>query len=227
MPFRLRLQLPGKKPIRDEDPSVPDPLAQEPRGAPPSRLVTSQGLVLLSNPHSAAAEMFRRLRTSIVTPQVMVVTSAAPREGKSLIAANLALAFAAEKDASVVLVDGDLRRPSVDAWLDPAPRIGLSEILSGEAQLEDGLLSLRKTALWILPAGRQVHDPFELLGSERAKSVIGALRLRFQRVIVDTAPILAFADANVLAGMGDGVFLVARSGVTPKAAFLRALSMVN
>ncbi len=182
---------------------------------------------MVSNPHSAAAEMFRRLRMSVASPQAIVVASAASREGKSFIASNLALAFAADRNASVVLVDADLRRPSIGAWLDPAPGPGLSEILSGEAEVDGCLLDLHDSSLKILPAGRQAVDPVEMLTSDKAKSVMAELRARFQHIIVDTAPILGFIDANVLGGLADGVFLVARSGVTPKAAYLRALSMIT
>jgi len=127
----------------------------------------------------------------------------------------------------VVLVDGDLRRPSIGAWLDPAPSLGLSEILSNQAELDGCLLDLHDSHLKILPAGRQAVDPVELLNSDRATSVMAELRVRFRHVIVDTAPILGFTDANVLAGLADGVFMVARSGVTPKAAYLQALSMIT
>jgi capsular exopolysaccharide synthesis family protein len=150
-----------------------------------------------------------------------------PGEGKSLVALNLALAFAADLHDEVLLVDADMRRPGVNRWLKPAPMIGLKEVLAGEAELEHGLLEIKAQHLVLLPAGQPARDPVQLLSADFARSLIDSLRGRFKKIIIDTPPLVPFTDADILAAFSDGVVLVARSKMTPKPLLDQAIHSVT
>jgi len=196
------------------------------------KLVGGPDLVMLNQPRSIGAEKFRRLKTLLTNdpedgPQVIVVTSAAPAEGKTLISTNLALAFAADRVGSVLLLDADLRRPSVERWLDPPPKLGVSEILRGKIELDHAILTLENSPLRILPAGSTPRDPVELLSSDNTRTMIAELRKQYQRIIIDTPPIVPFTDADVLGALSDGVLVVARCGSTLRSTFSQALTSVT
>jgi capsular exopolysaccharide synthesis family protein len=196
------------------------------------KLLNVPDIVMLNQSRSMAAEKFRRLKTILSNdpedgPQIIVVTSAAPAEGKTLVSTNLALAFAADRVGSVLLLDGDLRRPSVDRWLEPPPKLGVADILRGKIDLEHGLLELENAPLEVLPAGTPPRDPVELLSSERTRDLLAELRRRYSRIIIDTPPIVPVTDADVLGAVSDGVLVVARSGSTPRSMLLQALSAVT
>jgi capsular exopolysaccharide synthesis family protein len=206
-------------------------------GAPLSRIVPRQlvggaEIIMRGAARSMAAEKIRRLKTLIEhdekgSPQVIVVTSATPQEGKSVIALNLALAFVSDRKTATLLVDADLRRPSVERWIVPPPSVGFAELLANRIDLEHALLRLKETALEILPAGQPPQHPVDLLGSERCRVLVGALRERYARVIIDTPPIVPFTDADVVGRNADGTLLVVRARQTPKALVAQAVSMVT
>ncbi len=215
------------------DEGVPESLAA---GVPlgqivPRTLVASPTIVMLGSTPTVAAEKFHRLKTKIVNEykdaaQVIVVTSAAPREGKSLVALNLALAFAGDPGRTV-LVDADLRRPTVHRVISPEAGLGLSEVLRGSLPLDHALVRLKNSALRILPGGKPEPNPVDLLASSACKSLLGRLREEYQRVIVDTPPVVPFTDADALSAHADGVILVVRAGSTPRTAFTQALSLIT
>jgi capsular exopolysaccharide synthesis family protein len=207
----------------------------EGRGLPEAlRDVVSSGfdplLVAASAPHSLAAEQYRTLRTRLVqleegrARRVLLVTSPAKGDGKSITAANLALTMAQEFNRKVVLIDADLRRPTVHSLFGIPDQPGLVDVLGGSASLEDALVLLPDVHLAVLPAGRAPAQPAELLGSAAMRRVLEALRSRFDRVIVDVPPVIPLADVGVLAPQCDGVLLVVRAGVTPKPLIERALN---
>ena len=170
--------------------------------------------ISFDNDKSAIAEAFRKLRTNLQflavdnPPRVIVVTSSVPNEGKSTTAINIALALA-EGDHNVVLVDGDLRRPSLDKYLDLVGRVGFSTVLAGRASLDEVLQKTRFPRLTVLTSGAVPPNPSELLGSVAAQKVLGELRSRFDYVVVDSCPLLAVTDTAILAADADGVLLVA------------------
>lgn len=170
---------------------------------------------------SAIAEAFRKLRTNLQflavdnPPRVIVVTSSVPNEGKSTTAINIALALA-EGDHNVVLVDGDLRRPRLDKYLDLVGRVGISTVLAGRASLDDVLQKTRFPKLTALTSGAVPPNPSELLGSLAAQKVVAELRSQFDYVVIDSCPLLAVTDAAILAADADGVLLVARFGETKR-----------
>src|SRR5262245_44935382 len=198
----------------------------------PRELVMTPEVIMVNAPRSPGAERFRRLKTLLLhdpqdEPQVIVVTSALPAEGKSLVALNLALAFAADRDGDVLLVDADIRRPGIDRWLQPAPKIGLKEVLTGEAELDHGLLEIAAHHLTLLPAGEPPRDPVPLLAGAGARTLIATLRKRFKRIIIDTPPIVPFTDADVIGAMSDGVVLIARSRATPRPLLEQAIASIT
>lgn len=169
--------------------------------------------------NSAIAEAFRKLRTNLQflavdnPPRVIVVTSSMPSEGKSTTAINLALALA-EAERSVVLVDGDMRRPMLAKYLDLVGTVGFSTVLSGAASLSDALQKTRFPGLTVLTSGAIPPNPSELLGSQSARKLLNELRTEFDYVIVDSTPLLAVTDAAILAAGADGVLIMARHGQT-------------
>ena len=196
------------------------------------KMVAEPQLVMLSKARSVAAEKFRRLKTILANaenggPQVIVITSAGPEEGKSMVSMNLALAFAADVQDEVLLIDADLRRPTVEHWVSPPPNLGLSELLNNQAGLEHTILELENTPLRILPAGNPPPDPVELLASENMRNLLQTLRSRFRRVIIDTPPSVPFTDADAVAAFGDGVLMVVRAGVTRRSSYLQATQSVT
>lgn len=173
-----------------------------------------QPLMVQGTPRSPRAEAFRRLRTSLQflsvkgKPRAFVVTSSGPGEGKSYIAANLALVIA-ETGASVVIVDGDLRRPRVATNFGVEGGAGLTDVLIGRTEIEDVLQPWGTHRLAVLPSGRIPPNPSELLGSEAMKTTIDHLGELFDYVIIDAPPVLLVTDAALLSTATAGVLFVA------------------
>lgn len=198
----------------------------------PRRLVPPPGLVLLEKERSVAAERFRRLKAILAhdrgsAPQVVVVTSANAGEGKSLVAANLALAFAQDTRGGTLLVDADLRRPARMDWLSPEPALGLSDLVLEGLEPDHAIVELTNAPLHVLPAGRAVDDPVSLFGSPVLATTMTRLRERYWRIVLDTPPVLLFAESDVIAAHADGVLLVARAGRTTVRAYHEALQAIT
>jgi succinoglycan biosynthesis transport protein ExoP len=172
-----------------------------------------QRQVTFFNGNSPQGEAFRRLRTHIFTLdqgmplQTLLVTSAEPREGKSTIVANLALAIA-QSGRKVIVVDGDLRRPTLHRIFDLSNEIGLSSILKQEATLDEAAQDSKIAGVQVLTSGPLPSNPAELLGSPQMTALIEQLAQQFDMVLLDTPSLLAVTDAAVLAPTVDGVVLV-------------------
>jgi polysaccharide biosynthesis transport protein len=186
-------------------------------------------LLSFAQPRSQISEAFRALRTSLLLsqaehpPQVMLVTSALPREGKTTAAVNLAVTLAQLGDRTL-LVDSDMRKPGVRRALNlPVVReAGLSSYLAGACSLEEAITPHPAISnLLALVTGPIPPSPADLLSSYRMREAIADLRRRFKFVVIDSPPIMAATDAVVLSALTDGVLLVVRSGETPKEAFTR------
>jgi capsular exopolysaccharide synthesis family protein len=186
-------------------------------------------LVASLAPASLAAEQYRTLRTRIAFAEgagalrTVLITSPQKGEGKSLTAANLALTMAQELQRRVVIVEADLRKPTLQQLFGLPPGPGLADYLAGAAELKDVMKFLPDHNLTVIPAGTAPANPAELLGSTAMRRMLDQLRTRFDRVILDTPPVLPLADVAVLAPMVDGTLLVVRAGVTPKPAIENAL----
>jgi polysaccharide biosynthesis transport protein len=192
-------------------------------------------LVAQHLPKSQMSEAFRALRTSILLsqadhpPQVILVTSALPREGKTTAAANLAVTLAQLGDKTV-LVDADLRKPGVGRLLNltTGKYAGLSSYLAGASSLE--LVTVPHPAipnLAAIPTGPLPPNPADLLSSHKLSDAIAELRSKFKFVVIDSPPIMAATDAVILSVQTDGVLLVVRSGETPKEAFTRTRDLLT
>ena len=190
-------------------------------------------LVAALAPHAVTAEQYRTLRTRIMLSEdgqprrVLLITSPAKGDGKSVTAANLALTMAQEFNRRVVLVDADMREPGVHLLLGLPPTPGLADVLNGSVTLDDAVVELPDFNLAVLPAGIAPERPSELLGSAAMRRTLDALRTRFDRVLVDMPPVVPLADVGVLAPQVDGVVLVVRAGATQKPEIERALSVFD
>lgn len=166
------------------------------------------------------ADAFRYLRTSInyssadTKAQVLLVTSSLPSEGKSTVAANLGVFFA-EQNRKVLLVDGDLKKPSVHKTF-AIPRLpGLSDVLTGQAEFDEIVHHSQFEGYDVLPAGLTTPSPATLLESRAMSQFIEKMREQYDIIILDSSPAHAMADALVLAKICDGVILAVRDGHTP------------
>lgn len=174
-------------------------------------------LIVHADPHSPRAESFRTLRTNLqyLEPgrgdRAFVVTSSIEAEGKSTTTANLAIALA-DSGARVLLVDADLRRPKVDAYLGIEGAVGLTDLLIGRAELADVVQRWGRNHLYVLPAGRIPPNPSELLGSAQMLKVLDELKSTFDVVLFDAPPLLPVTDAAVLARSVGGAIVVVAAG---------------
>src|SRR5271170_2049532 len=221
---------------------IPLPAKTAREGANPKRLMIARSskeaveMVAQSRPHSQMAESYRALRTSLLLtnlgapPKVIMVTSALPQEGKTTTSMNTALVLA-QKGIRVLLIDADLRRPSIHKILGMGPRSGLSNVLTGSATLQQTITrSSILPNLSIPPAGTPPPNPAELLASSNMRDVLEELRGQYDHIVVDTPPTLSVTDAVVLSPRADAIVLVIRSGQTTKQALRRSrdiLTQVN
>ncbi|HUB01708.1 MAG TPA: polysaccharide biosynthesis tyrosine autokinase [Terriglobales bacterium] len=185
-------------------------------------------MVTQVRPQSQMAESYRALRTSLLLsnlgapPKVIMVTSARPQEGKTTTSINTAIVLA-QKGVRVLLIDADLRRPSVHKTLGMGPRSGLSNVLTGSASVQQTVsISPILPNLFVLPAGTPPPNPAELLASSNMKDLIDGLRDQYDHIVIDTPPTLSVTDAVVLSSRADATILVIRSGQTTKQALRRA-----
>jgi capsular exopolysaccharide synthesis family protein len=196
--------------------------------------VLHPALVAAIAPQSAVAEQYRAIRARIsqhedhAPMRTVMITSPGRGEGKSITAANLALTMAQEFQRRVALVDANLRHPSLNALFgleDHGP--GLSEVLLGQATLDDALVYLPDVGLTVLPAGAVPQFPTELLGSAGMRRTLDTLRARFDRVLLDLPAVLPLADAGTVAPLADGVVMVIRAGATQRPALDEALTALE
>lgn len=191
-------------------------------------------LLSYMQPKSQISEAFRALRTSLLLsqadhpPQVILVTSALPREGKTTAAVNLAVTLAQLGDRTL-LMDSDLRKPGVRRALNltMGKDVGLSSYLAGVSSLDEVTMPHPTiNNLAAITTGPVPPSPADLLSSHRMREAIAELRRRFKFIVIDSPPIMAATDAVILSALTDGVLLVVRSGTTPKEAFTRTRDLL-
>lgn len=182
----------------------------------------SDPLVAATRPRSQRAEAIRQLRTNIQfaavdrTMSSIIVTSALAGEGKTSVSANLAVTFGA-MGKRVILVDADLRKPSVAEFMSVEGGVGLTSVLIGSVSLDDALIPWgRDRTVSILTAGPRPANPSELLASSKMSELLEQLKQRADVIVIDTPPMLPVTDAAVLGAQSDGVVLIARINGTSK-----------
>lgn len=185
----------------------------------------------LDAPSSPEAEALRALCTSMMLsnaenpPQVVLVVSSFPGEGKTTVAVNLAIAMA--RQGSTCIVDADLRRGHVASAFGLSGKLGLTDVLDGGIPLEHALIETTIPQLTAIPSHAGNVNAGQLVCSEAMRQVIRDLRQRFQFVIIDSAPLLPFADGQALSTIADGLVFVGRSGITTRDAVSRSLELLQ
>ncbi len=188
----------------------------------------------LANPRSSFAESVRSIRTNLIFMAKgqtrlkgrenvrLLITSPSPKEGKTTIATNLAIALSSAGQ-KVLVIDSDMRRPRLSsAFSIPRPDVGLSSLIVGEGTLEEAIIHSEHLNLDILPCGPIPPNPAELLGSKSFEDLLDELSLRYNTLIFDSPPVIAVTDAKVISHLMDGIVLVAKAGHTHKAILAQA-----
>jgi polysaccharide biosynthesis transport protein len=198
-----------------------------------AKVPLSSAVQILSLPHSAAAEACRALRTSIMlsrpggSPQIILVTSCIPGEGKTTVTTNLAVAFA-QHNKTVIIVEADMRRPHTRHARDTGNGTGLSNVLAGALTSEEVTLhGVHVPTLDLLPAGPRPPMPSEILGSSAFDELLQQLRLRYDIILVDSPPALLVTDAVAISTKVDAVLWIAQSGVITRPQLARAAELIN
>jgi capsular exopolysaccharide synthesis family protein len=199
----------------------------------PVSLPRDSKLVCITAPESLAAEKFRFLSVRLRQLQQsrplkkLLITSTIPEEGKSTVAANLAAILARKQQPKILLLDGDLRRPSLSKAFGLGKIPGLSEWLHGEPRPIEDIYRLDGPNLWFLPAGHPPENPLELMQSGRLSNLMEHLSAWFDWIIIDSPPVLPLADTSVWARLADGILLVTREGTTQKRPLQRGLQALE
>jgi capsular exopolysaccharide synthesis family protein len=181
--------------------------------------------------NSSAGEQYRVARTKIIhhpqQPRLIVISSAGPRDGKTVSSVNLAGALALKNEAEVLLIDADLRRATIGSMLGIDNTPGLADVLSGNCALDDAIVRLEQFPnLCVLPGGKAIANPTELLDSTNWTALCHTVRRQFKFVIFDAPPIATVADYDLIHAQCDGVILVVRPDHTNRKLFMRALEIV-
>lgn len=220
-----------KKVQTERSPGYVDaPVKPQPEGS-----VMDDVLVSYFDPSAMIAEQFRRLRTHIFRerpedpPRTILVTSATSEEGKSFVAANLAITIATKFDSYAVLVDCDLRKPSLSQLFGMDGARGLSDYLQGHSDVSELLVKTSIDKLSLLCGGAGYEMPVELIGSKLMHDLIVDLKGRYKDryIILDSPPILATTEPNILSPLVDATILVVRSDSTPRDSIQQALKQLD
>lgn len=184
------------------------------------------------DPKSTISEQYRTLRTNITfsetdTPlRTILATSSGPGEGKSTTVANTAIVFA-QAGKKVLLVDADMRKPTVHYTFQLSNHIGLTNVLTRQADFKDAIQASGIDNLAILPSGPIPPNPAELLSSKQLKEVIQIAKNEYDLILFDTPPVLAVADAAILGNACDGIIFVIRSGHTEIEAAQKSMELLD
>jgi exopolysaccharide/PEP-CTERM locus tyrosine autokinase len=192
-------------------------------------------MISLVQSGSLAAEQFRKLRTYLLrfkiydVPKTIMITSATSGEGKTFVAANLAISISRELRTHALVVDCDLRNPTLTQRFGLPNGKGLSDYLVGNGNLSDFFLKTEVEKLNLLPSGSIQENPTELIGSKKMEALIHELKSRYpdRYVIFDSTPLLATTEPEVLAKLVDGIVVVVRAGATPRETVKQAIANLD
>ena len=192
----------------------------------------SRKLIAKYNPKSPNSEQYRTIRTNIQFSAVdqdirsIVVTSPGPGEGKSTTAGNLAVVYA-QQGKNVLLIDSDLRKPTVHYTFNLLNNSGLTTVLTKRMELMEAVIETDEQHLFVLPSGPIPPNPAELLASKSMDELVNQCLEQFDIIIMDTPPIVAVADAQILANKCDGTILVVSSGKTETDKAIKAKELLH
>ena len=195
--------------------------------------VAEARLVALGNGNGLGAEKFRLLRSRLRHVREMtgakrvVITSAIPQEGKTLIAANLAISMAKHTAQKILLLEGDLHQPALGERVGLGGRAGIGDWARDGKAIEDCLYRAVGSQLWVLPAGFVQDHPLAILQSARFLELFRRLGEVFDWILIDSPPLLPLADANFWSRQSDGLLLVVREGTTPRSLLQKGLEMLD
>ena len=205
--------------------SVAIPKKEEDKSAQPE-------FISFEKPRSTISESYRSLRTSILFTAVehkrktILLTSSGPQEGKTTTAINLALIMA-QAGEKTILLDADLRKPKIEKSFNISAEHGMTEVLAGTESLDSVIRKTDKNGLDIITCGSIPPNPSELLGSKKMDELLKELEARYDRIVIDSPPVLAVTDAVVLSGKVDGVIIVVRANETNRNAVLKSKEMLD
>jgi capsular exopolysaccharide synthesis family protein len=199
----------------------------------PVRLPADSRLVSVVGKDSLAAEKFRFLAVRLRhlqqrrTLKQLLITSTIPEEGKSMVAANLACTLASRRQQKILLLEGDLRRPTMQAQFGLGKVPGLSEYLEGIADAIIPVYRLEALGIWVMPAGSAPENPLELMQCGRLSPLMEKLKAWFDWIVIDSPPVLPLADTSVWTRLADGILLVTRQGKTDREQLKRGLEAIE
>src|SRR5262245_47686358 len=224
---RVRLGTAAHEPVseRRPDPTAGADSTESALSGRRARVITAGG--------SAVGEEYRTLRARLQSVRrnrelhSFVLTSAVPGEGKTTTAVNLALSFGLDLGTTTCLVDADMRTPGVHRAFPQLPSAGLAEVLEIDAKLEDALIQVSDTRLWVLPVKGLPSQPSELLASQKMVRVLEELATRFDTILIDAPPLLGLPDAVTLTDLCDATLLVVGAGDSARADVETALERLD
>ena len=217
--IKERLKIPYLGPVPVLAMAATDNLGGKPGNPGTRERKPEEDLIVINSPKSTASESYRGLRTSILfsaadaPPRTILVTSAAPFEGKTITSANIAVAMA-QAGNKILLIDCDMRRPRMHRVFNVPRDRGLSNILAGTCGIDDAIIHTTIPGVDIIPSGPVPPNPSEMLGSQSMFKIIEILRGQYDRIIIDSPPITAVTDSVIISRWVDGVLLVVRVGET-------------
>ena len=189
--------------------------------------------ILSGNVQAVITEQYRLLRSKISglngnhVGRTFAITSTKNGEGKSLTAVNLAIVMAEDAKKKILLIDGDMRKPSIHTFFNCKGEYGLADLLSNRCDIDSAVSPSGIKNLTLLLAGGPLESPSDLIATPLLKEIIEKLKKRFDYIIIDSPPIIPFADMNILSDIVEGVLLVVRAEKTPKEMILEALKSLN
>lgn len=190
-------------------------------------------LVTVREPFSIAAEQYRVLCTRISQivqdkpSYIIAVTSSTKDEGKSFTSLNLAISMAKDFDEKVLLIEGDLKSPTLHEYLKHPPGFGLTDVLEGRVDFSASSIQMFEGHLSVILAGKTAGNPSRLLSSPKMQEILNSARNYFKYIIIDTPPIIPLADVNIYSPIVDGILLIIRAARTPRSVVKKALSTIS